>query len=76
MRNLNIEKAIENKNNSMETITLNQEEIQIVKTLNALNELLGHTFDEELGTETMSYYDNLQNTLYLKLRDKINKLNS
>ena len=72
MRNLNIE----NKNNSMETITLNQEEIQIVKTLNALNDLLGQTFDKELETETLSYYDNLQNLLYLKLRDKINNLNS
>ena len=72
MRNLNIQ----NKNNSMETITLNQEEIQIVKTLNALNDLLGQTFDKELETETMSYYDHLQNLLYLKLRDKINKLNS
>ncbi len=76
MRNLNIEKAIENKNNSMETITLTQEEIQIVKTLNALNDLLGHTFDEAIEEETMNYYDHLQNLLYLKLRDKINKLNS
>ena len=72
MRNLNIEKAIENKNNSMETITLNKEEIQIVKTLNALNDLLGHTSDKSLEDETLSYYDHLQNLLYLKLLNKIN----
>lgn len=75
MENVNIVINKENRTN-MEQITLNQEEIQIVKTLNALNDLLGHTFEEELETETMSYYDHLQNLLYLKLRDKINKLNS
>lgn len=75
MENVDIVINKENRTN-MEQITLNQEEIQIVKTLNALNDLLGHTFDEAIETETLSYYDNLQNTLYLKLRDKINKLNS
>ena len=58
--------------NEVKSIALGAEEIQIVKTLNALNDLLGHTFDKELETETMSYYDHLQNLLYLKLRNKIN----
>lgn len=58
--------------NEVKSIALGAEEIQIVKTLQSLNELLGKTNDKELEDETLNYYDNLLNRLYLNLCNIIN----